>query len=145
MIQVFCWKPGFFLKTLGLFWGYLTSEMVETFIAFSKWLVTRTTGVSVIAYKILGTGQLLIIFLINGLCWLLVKWQIVLLSYKHEQEKLSNKKVWKCSYTKEKQCRKEVSCSYQTDLQRSNLMYGIEENREAVRCHLASLAFMKTL
>ena len=42
--------------------------MVETFIAFSKWLVTRTTGVSVIAYKILGTGQLLIIFLIDGLC-----------------------------------------------------------------------------
>ena len=34
---------------------------------------------------------------------------------------------------------------YQTDLLLSNSMHGIEENREAVSCHLASLAFMKTL
>ena len=37
-------------------------------IAFIKWLVTRATGVSVIVYMILGTGQLLIIFLIGRLC-----------------------------------------------------------------------------
>ena len=30
---------------------------------------------------ILGTGQILIIFLFSGLCWLLVKWKIVLLSF----------------------------------------------------------------
>ena len=67
--------------------------MIETSVAFSKWLVTRITGVSAIAYMILGTGQILIIFLIGGLCWLLVKWQIVLLSFfsKHEQEQQSGK------------------------------------------------------
>ena len=37
-------------------------------IAFIKWLVTRATGVSAIVYMILGTGQLLIIFLIGRLC-----------------------------------------------------------------------------
>ena len=37
-------------------------------VAFSKWLVTRTTGVSAIAYMILGTSQLIIIFLAGGLC-----------------------------------------------------------------------------
>ena len=58
-------------------------------IAFIKWLVTRATGVSAIVYMILGTGQLLIIFLIGRLCWLIVEWQIVLLSFfsKYEQEK----------------------------------------------------------
>ena len=42
---------------------------------------------------ILGTGQILNTFLIGGLCWLLVKWQIVLLSFysKHEQEQQSGK------------------------------------------------------
>ena len=47
------------VKVLGLFLGYLTSERIEMSIAFSKWL-----GVSAIAYVILGTGNLLIIFLI---------------------------------------------------------------------------------
>ena len=37
-------------------------------IVFIKWLVTRATGVSAITYMTLGTGQLLIIFLIDGLC-----------------------------------------------------------------------------
>ena len=32
--------------------------MIETSIAFSKWLVTRTTRVSAVAYIIVGTGQL---------------------------------------------------------------------------------------
>ena len=67
--------------------------MIEMSIAFSKRLVTRTTGVSAIAYMVLSTVKILIIFLIDGLCWLLIKWQIVLLSYfsKHEQEKQSSK------------------------------------------------------
>ena len=37
-------------------------------VAFSKWLVTRATGISAIAYMILGTGKILITFLIGGLC-----------------------------------------------------------------------------
>ena len=32
--------------------------MIETSIAFSKWLVTRTTRVSAVAYIIVGTCQL---------------------------------------------------------------------------------------
>ena len=63
-------------------------------IAFIKWLVTRATGVSAIVYMILGTGQLLIIFLIGRLCWLIVEWQIVLSFFsKHEQEKQSSKNL----------------------------------------------------
>ena len=37
-------------------------------IAFIRWLVTRATGVSAIAYMTLGTGQLVIMFHIGGLC-----------------------------------------------------------------------------
>ena len=35
--------------------------MIEKSVAFSKQLVTRTTGVSAIAYMILGNGHFLII------------------------------------------------------------------------------------
>ena len=41
--------------------------MIQTSVAFSKRLVTRTNRVSAIPYMILGTGKLLIIFLFDGL------------------------------------------------------------------------------
>ena len=44
------------------------SETIETSIASSQGFVSRATGVSSIAYMILGTHQLFIIFLIGGLC-----------------------------------------------------------------------------
>ena len=67
--------------------------MIEKSVAFSKQLVTRTTGVSA-NYLIWSWAMVTFSsFLIGGLCWLLVKWQIVLLSFfsKHEQEKQSSK------------------------------------------------------
>ena len=82
--------------------------MIETSVAFSEWLVTRTTGVSA--------------------------------------KRNSLAKILKISYNKAKTFRGKVSCSYQTDLLLSNSSaYGIEENREAARFNLASLAVMKTL
>ena len=47
--------------------GFVKTVNPETSVAFSKWLVTRT-GVSAIAYMILGNGQIIIIFIIGGLC-----------------------------------------------------------------------------
>ena len=93
LIQLFDLKTRVFKNILGLFLGYLTSETINTFTAFIKWLATRAIGVSAIAYMAQGTGQLLIIFLTDGLCWLLVKWHIVLLSFfsKHELDKQSGK------------------------------------------------------
>ena len=67
--------------------------MIEKSVAFSKQLVTRTTGVSA-NYLIWSWAMVTFSsFLIGGLHWLLVKWQIVLLSFfsKHKQEKQSSK------------------------------------------------------
>ena len=58
-----------FVKTLGPFQGYLTSETIDMSVAFSKWFVTRTTGVSATAYMILCTDHLLTTFLMSRLCW----------------------------------------------------------------------------
>ena len=97
----------------------------------SKWLVTRTTGVSAIAYMSLGTSQLLVIFLIGGLCWLLVKWQIVLLSFFLRLNKRESlQKFLKYSYTETKQFRNKVSSSYQRDLCFQIQVHGIKENIE---------------
>ena len=54
---------------------------------------------------ILSNDQILIIFLIDGLCWLLVKWQILLLSFflLAWTRETFWQKFWKCSYTEEKQ------------------------------------------
>lgn len=91
--------------------------MIQTSVAFSKRLVTRTNRVSAITYMILGTGKLLIIFLFGGLCWLLVKWQIALLSFFFQAwtRQTAWLKFWKYSYTEAK-----VSSLYQTDLLLSN-------------------------
>ena len=117
---------------MGPFWGYLTSETIEMCIDFSRQYVTRTTAVSAIAYMILGTSQLLIIFLIGRLSWLFVKWQIVLLSFFLSMNKRNSlAKIFKMfSYSKASQCRVKVSCSYQSGLCFQIQVHGIEENIE---------------
>ena len=108
-------------------------------IAFSKRLVTWTIRVSAIAYMILGTGTLFIIFLFGGLCWLLEMTNCIV-----NCPFFAWLKLWKCPHSEAKQCRGKVSCSYETDLLLSNSsawLWG--KYREAVRCDLASLALMK--
>ena len=79
-----------------LLWPFFELTICQEFY-FSQllilWVQSVVRAESAIAYMTLGTGQLLIIFLIDGLCWLLVKWHIVLLSffYRHEQDKQSDK------------------------------------------------------
>ena len=114
-------------------------------VAFSKWHVTRATGVPVIAYRVMGTGQLLIIFLIGGLSWLLVKWQILLLSLfsKHEQEQQSGKIFENVLIMKQNNLGEKSVAHIKLTFCFQIQVHGIEENIE--RQHLASLALMKTL